>query len=116
MSNTECQSLVVHDAVVEKVKKTTPSTDELADLADFFKIFGDVTRMKILFALFVSELCVCDISVLIDASQSAVSHQLKTLRQAKLVKFRREGKTVFYSLKDDHVRLILSMGMEHIKE
>ena len=86
------------------------------DLAELFKVFGDSTRIKILYVLFESELCVCDIAQLLGMTQSAVSHQLRILKSNKLVKFRREGKTVFYSLDDDHVRSILSLGMEHLDE
>ena len=89
---------------------------DLADLADLFKIFGDSTRIKILYALHDSELCVQDIADAVQLSQSAVSHQLRVLKDSKLVRFRREGKTVFYALDDDHVRSILSMGMDHIEE
>ena len=93
-----------------------PEEEELYDLAELFKIFGDSTRIKILYALFEAELCVCDISQLVGVSQTAISHQLRILKNAKLVKFRREGKTVFYSLADDHVRRIIDQGMEHILE
>ena len=96
---------------------TCPPRDEtLYDLAELFKIFGDSTRVKILYALLESELCVCDIAKLMDVSQSAVSHQLRVLKASKLVKFRREGKTIYYSLADNHVVSILNQGMEHIEE
>ncbi len=108
--------LAVHDDVVKRVLDTQPADEYLYELADIFKVFGDSTRIKILFALFESELCVGDLARLLGLSQSAVSHQLKTLKEAKLVKFRREGKIIFYSLDDDHVRTILSMGMEHVEE
>ena len=90
--------------------------DELYDLAELFKVFGDSTRIKILYALSERELCVCDISELIGVSQTAISHQLRVLKGAKLVKYRREGKNVFYSLDDDHVRSIINQGMEHVEE
>ena len=93
-----------------------PGEEELYDLAELFKVFADSTRIKILYVLFESEMCVCDIAQLIEMSQSAISHQLRVLKQAKLVKFRREGKTVFYSLSDDHVRTMINQGIEHIKE
>jgi ArsR family transcriptional regulator len=96
--------------------KSIPKEEELYELADFFKMFGDTTRIKILHTLSVSEMCVCDLSELLNVSQSAVSHQLKTLRQMNLVKYRKEGKTAFYSLKDDHVKQIIDLGIEHIKE
>ena len=85
-------------------------------LADFFKIFADTTRIKILYVLSKHEMCVCDISQLLKTSQSAISHQLRTLKQMKLVKNRREGKTIFYSLSDDHIKSIISQGLEHINE
>ena len=108
--------LAVHEEVVKKVLETLPDEEELYDLAELFKVFGDSTRIRILHALFESELCVGDIAQILNLSQSAVSHQLKLLKDAKLVRFRREGKIIFYSLDDDHVRTILSMGMEHIEE
>ena len=88
----------------------------LYDLAELFKIFGDSTRIKILYALFESEMCVCDIAQLLNMTQSAISHQLRSLKQSKLVKYRREGKTVFYSLADAHVRTIINQGLEHVEE
>lgn len=108
--------IAVHDELVKQVLKAQPDDEVLYDLADVFKMFGDSTRIKILYALFESELCVGDISSILNISQSAISHQLKLLKDAKLVKFRREGKVIFYALDDDHVRTILSMGMEHIGE
>ena len=108
--------LAVHEEVVKKVLETLPDEEELYDLAELFKVFGDSTRIRILHALFESELCVGDIAQILNLSQSAVSHQLKLLKDAKLVRFRREGKIIFYSLDDDHVRTILSMGMENIEE
>ena len=92
------------------------SEEMLFDLADFYKIFGDTTRVKILYALDKSELCVCDISLLLGMSVSAVSHQLKTLRDSNLVKTKREGKVIYYSLSDDHVKSILECGIEHLEE
>lgn len=108
--------LAVHEAVVKRVWKNLPSEENLYDLAELFKVFGDSTRIRILYALLESELCVGDIAQILNLSQSAVSHQLKLLKDAKLVRFRREGKIIFYSLDDEHVRTILSMGMEHIEE
>ena len=111
-----CAFLHAHGELAERLKKQMPSEDALIDLAEVFKIFGDSTRVKILHALLGGELCVCDIANLLSMTVSAISHQLRILRAAKLVVFRREGKTVFYSLADDHVRTILDMGMEHILE
>ena len=102
--------------MIAAVRAQLPPEELLYDLAELFKIFGDNTRIRILYALLESELCVCDIAKLINISQSAVSHQLRVLKASKLVKFRREGKIVFYSLADDHVMRILSQGMEHIEE
>ncbi|MBP5601365.1 MAG: helix-turn-helix transcriptional regulator [Treponema sp.] len=111
-----CDSEVIHEDVVKKVKATFPKDELIFDLADFYKIFGDTTRVKILYALDKSELCVCDISALLGMSVSAVSHQLKTLRDSNLVKTKREGKVVYYSLSDDHVKSILECGIEHLTE
>ncbi|MBE6746473.1 MAG: winged helix-turn-helix transcriptional regulator [Ruminococcaceae bacterium] len=111
-----CEYMHAHEDIIEKVKKQMPGEEELYDLAELFKVFADSTRIKILYVLFESEMCVCDIAQLIEMSQSAISHQLRVLKQAKLVKFRREGKTVFYSLSDDHVRTMINQGIEHIKE
>lgn len=111
-----CAVTQVHPDAVERVRELLPRDETLYDLAELFKIFGDSTRVKILYALLESELCVCDIAKLMDVTQSAVSHQLRVLKASKLVKFRREGKTIFYSLADDHVVSILNQGMEHIEE
>lgn len=108
--------LAAHEDVVKRVLEKQPADEYLYDLAELFKVFGDSTRIKILYALFESDLCVGDMAQLLNISQSAVSHQLKILKDAKLVKFRREGKIIFYTLDDDHVRTILSMGMEHVEE
>ena len=93
-----------------------PKEELLYDLSELYKVFGDSTRIKILYVLFEAEMCVCDIAQLLNMSQSAISHQLRVLKQSRLVKYRREGKTVFYSLADDHVRAILGQGMDHILE
>ena len=111
-----CQEDRVHVDEVDQVRALLPPDEELYDLAELFKIFGDSTRIKILYALLEGELCVCDIAKLMEVTQSAVSHQLRVLKSSKLVKFRREGKTVYYSLADEHVVRILSQGMEHIEE
>ncbi|MGN0642426.1 MAG: ArsR/SmtB family transcription factor [Huintestinicola sp.] len=108
--------LCVHEDVVEKLVSDMPPDEILYDLAELFKIFGDTTRIKILYALFESELCVNDIAQLLGVTQTAVSHQLRVLKSNKLVKFRKEGKIVFYSLSDDHVRSIIEKGMEHVEE
>lgn len=116
MNNNEvCSCTVVHDEVIEKVINNMPEEEVMLDLADFYKSFSDLTRMKIICALLESEMCVCDLAHLLKISQPAVSHQLRTLRQARLVKFRREGKVVYYSLDDDHVRNLISEGLAHIK-
>ena len=111
-----CEYIHVHEDIVSKVNETMPDDEILYDLAELFKIFGDSTRIKILYVLFESEMCVCDIAQLLGMTQSAISHQLQVLKKSKLVKYRREGKTVFYSLADDHVRTILGQGMEHVTE
>lgn len=111
-----CEVDVVHQDAVERVREQLPQDEILYDLAELFKMFGDSTRVKILYALLESELCVCDIAKLMEVTQSAVSHQLRVLKANKLVKFRREGKVVYYSLADQHVTRILSQGMEHIME
>ncbi len=112
----ECEFHHVHEDTIKKISDLMPDEDSLFDLAELYKIFGDSTRIKILYALFEAEMCVCDIATLIGMSMSAVSHQLRILKQARLVQYRRDGKTVFYSLADDHVRSILGQGMEHIGE
>ena len=111
-----CDYSHIHQEIVDKVERTMPEDEILYDLAELFKIFGDSTRIKILYVLFESEMCVCDIAKLLGMTQSSISHQLRALKQSKLVKYRREGKTVFYSLADGHVRTILGQGMEHIAE
>ena len=105
-----------HDEIVEKVQKEMPSEDTLYDLTELFRIFGDSTRIRILYVLFEAEMCVCDIAALLGMTQSAISHQLRALKNARLVTSRRDGKTVFYSLADDHVKTIINQGMEHILE
>ena len=112
---TNSDFLAVHEDVVKRVLDKQPAEEELYDLAELFKVFGDSTRMKIISALLQDELCVGEIAEITNSTQSAISHQLRVLKQAKLVKFKKVGKTVYYSLDDDHVRTILSMGMEHIE-
>ena len=117
MNDVECCDFYqVHEDVVKAVTAKMPDEDELYDLAEIFKVFGDSTRIKILYVLFESEMCVCDIAQLLNMNQSAISHQLKILKQSRLVKSRREGKAVFYSLADGHVRTIINQGLEHIAE
>ena len=111
-----CDCKVIHENVVNQVKTRMPCEEDIYDLADFFKVLGDSTRTKIIWALDESEMCVCDIAALLNMTKSAISHQLRALRNADLVKFRREGKTVFYSLKDQHVRDVYEIGMERIRE
>lgn len=111
-----CSFLCVHEEVVTRVRQHLPAEDNLLCLADLFKVFGDGTRIRILFVLLEAEVCVCDLAMLLGMTQSAVSHQLRILKQARLIKARRDGKTVFYSLADDHVATLLKQGMEHICE
>ena len=111
-----CEFMHVHEHVVEKVLEVMPEQEQLLNLAEFFRVFGDSTRIRILYALSQSELCVCDIASLLGMGQSAISHQLRILKQMRLVKFRREGKSVLYSLADSHIETILAQGMEHIGE
>lgn len=111
-----CEYMHAHPDSIEKIKSLMPDEDVLIDLAELFKVFGDSTRIKILSVLSGGELCVCDISTAVGMTSSAVSHQLKILKNADLVQFRREGKTVFYSLADGHVNTILKQGLEHVNE
>lgn len=110
-----CDQHETHDDIVARARAAMPGDEVLYDLADLFKVFGDTTRIRILYAL-EHEMCVCDIAEVLGMTQSAISHQLKTLKQSKLVKSRREGKTVYYSLDDEHVREIINCGLEHIIE
>ena len=105
-----------HAALLKHIKEDMPSDELLQDLGDLFKIFGDTTRIKIMFALYEEEMCVCAISELLGMTQSAISHQLKTLKQADLVASRREGKTIYYHLSDEHVKSIIAQGYEHLTE
>ena len=111
-----CDEVCTHDSAIARVREGLPDEDTLYDLTELFRIFGDSTRVRILYALFASELCVCDIAALLGLSQSAVSHQLRALKNVRLVKARREGKTVFYSLSDSHVQTIIDQGLEHVRE
>jgi ArsR family transcriptional regulator len=111
-----CDCDVIHAEIVDSVRTKMPEEDELYDLSDFFKVLGDSTRIKIMWALDESEMCVCDLAVLLNMTKSAISHQLHSLKQANLVKYRKEGKVVYYSLTDDHVKAIFEKGLEHIRE
>ena len=111
-----CEFMHAHEDIIDKVNQEMPEEEILYDLAELFKVFGDSTRVKILYVLFESEMCVCDIAQLLNMSQSAISHQLRVLKQARLVKYRRAGKTVFYSLDDAHIKTIFNQGFEHIME
>ena len=116
MKNECCEITEVHEELIKIVEETMPEETKLYDLAELFKVFGDSTRIRILFVLFEAEVCVCDLAQTLNMTQSAISHQLKILKQSKLVKSRREGKSIFYSLADDHVRGIINMGIEHVEE
>ena len=111
-----CGFLFVHEDTVKKVTSMMPPDETLYDLAELFKVFGDSTRIRILFVLFEAEVCVCDLAEALHMTQSAISHQLRILKQNKLVNSRREGKSIFYSLADGHVRTIIAQGREHIEE
>ena len=111
-----CDMFETHEELLTVVNEKMPAEEELYDLAELFKVFGDSTRIRILFVLFEAEVCVCDLAEALNMTQSAISHQLKILKQSKLVVGRREGKQVFYSLADDHVRTIIDQGREHIED
>ncbi|MBQ9120229.1 MAG: helix-turn-helix transcriptional regulator [Lachnospiraceae bacterium] len=111
-----CEAVEIHEELLKKVNATMPEETELYDLAELFKVFGDSTRIRILFVLFEAEVCVCDLAMVLNMTQSAISHQLRILKTNKLVKSRREGKSIFYSLADEHVRSIIAQGREHIEE
>ncbi|MCZ6103169.1 MAG: metalloregulator ArsR/SmtB family transcription factor [Campylobacter ureolyticus] len=111
-----CDNVVIHKEVVENTKIKMPDDTSLNELADFFKIFGDSTRVRILWALSLNQMCVCDIAALLNMSQSSISHQLRVLKQNKFVKNRRDGKVVYYSLLDEHISYILKQGLTHISE
>lgn len=111
-----CDCNEVHEDLLKIVNETMPEETELYDLAELFKVFGDSTRIRILFVLFEAEVCVCDLAKVLNMTQSAISHQLRILKQNKLVNSRRDGKSVFYSLADGHVRTIIAQGREHIEE
>lgn len=110
----KCDCTIIHEETVNRVRQKMPPEEKLYDLAELFKVFGDSTRIKIIWALFEAEMCVCDIAQLLNMSQSAISHQLRVLKQSRLVKRRRDGKVVYYSLDDEHVALIFNQGFSHI--
>lgn len=116
LSIEKCNVNIIHEDVVNRVKKVLPEDEVLYDLAELFKAFGDSTRVKIICVLFESDMCVCDLANILGVSQSAVSHQLRTLRSARLVRFRKEGKVVYYSLDDEHIKHIFNEGFKHITE
>lgn len=111
-----CDTVEIHESLLQIVTEKMPAEEELYNLAELFKVFGDSTRIRILFVLFEAEVCVCDLAKALNMTQSAISHQLRILKQNKLVKNRREGKSIFYSLADDHVRTIIAQGLNHIEE
>lgn len=111
-----CSCSVIHQDVVNRVREALPEDERLFDLADLFKVLGDSTRVKIICSLFQAEMCVCDIAALLGMNQSAISHQLRVLKQARLVKYRKEGKVVYYSLEDEHVKRIFDQGLNHMDE
>ena len=112
----KCDCATNHQDVIDSVRSNMPSEESLYDIAELFKVFGDTTRIKIICALFEAEMCVCDIAKLLNMTQSAISHQLRVLKQARLVKYRRDGKIVYYSLDDEHIKHIFNQGLEHISE
>ena len=112
----QCDTFEPHADKVREVTERMPDEDELYDLAELFKVFGDSTRIRILFALFEADICVCDLAATLNMTQSAISHQLRILKQARLVSARREGRQVIYALADEHVRVIIAAGREHIEE
>lgn len=112
----KCEVNFINEEKVKKVKETLPKDEIIFDVAELFKVFGDSTRMKIICALLEEELCVCDIACITNSTQSAISHQLRILKQAKLVKYRKEGKIVYYSLDDEHIKEIFEKGREHVEE
>ena len=111
-----CKCEEVHEYIIDEVRQVMPQDEMLYDLAELFKVFGDTTRIKILYALFSKEMCVCDIADLLGMTHSAISHQLRVLKQARLVKFRKEGNVVYYSLDDSHISHIFDCGLSHIQE
>ena len=111
-----CDIIQIHEELIKKAEENILEEDVLKELADFFKVFSDTPRLRILSVLLQSEMCVCDLAEVLGMTQSAISHQLRVLKQMKLVKNRREGKTVFYSLADGHIQTIMNQGIEHMRE
>ena len=111
-----CEENILHEDIIARVRENMPSSDKVMRVSELFKVFGDITRSNIICVLFQAEMCVCDIANILGMTQSAISHQLRVLKQNQLVKFRREGKTIYYSLADDHVTTIINQGMDHIRE
>lgn len=116
INDEKCEVTLIHEDNVKKAINKLPNDELIADLSDMFKIFGDQTRVKILMALESGELCVCDIAAVMDMSQSAISHQLRVLKQSNIVKTRRQGKVVYYSISDDHVKEIFDIAIVHVQE
>ena len=113
-ANDSCSCSIIHEDIIDKVRQVMPEEEKLFEVADLFKVLGDSTRVKILYALLHEVMCVCDIANLLGMNQSAISHQLRVLKQARLVKFKKEGKVVYYSLDDEHVKNLFEQGFEHI--
>lgn len=111
-----CEETILHEDVIQKVKAQMPSADSVMRVSELFKVFGDITRVNIICVLFKSEMCVCDIATLLGMTHSAISHQLRVLKSARLVKYRREGKAVFYSLDDEHISEIFDLALRHVSE
>ncbi len=111
-----CGQTIIHEDIVKEINERMLKDETVMALAEFFKVFGDSTRLKILYALSMSEMCVCDLAALLSMSQSAISHQLKVLRQTRLIKYRKDGKVVYYSLDDDHIRRVFEQGLAHVNE
>ena len=116
MNSYDCAVTVIHEDVVNEVRAKMPPVEQLFSLAELFKVFGDSTRVQILWALTCREMCVCDLAALLNMTKSAVSHQLRILKQARLVRYRKDGRIVFYSPDDDHIRKIFGQGMDHVRE
>lgn len=112
----QCECSVIHEEAVKRVRQSMPEEDPIYEVAELFKVFGDSTRARIICALTISELCVCDLSCILNMSQSAVSHQLRILKQARIVKSRRAGKVVYYSLDDDHIKALFQVAFDHVME
>ncbi len=115
-NSVKCEIECIHEDIVAAVKEKLPPEEILYDVAELFKVFGDSTRVRIICVLFESEMCVCDIAETLNMTQSAISHQLRVLKQSRLVKFRREGKTIYYSLSDNHIKNIFNQAFEHVTE